>query len=527
MKKYTLIIAIVCFCTQLFSQTTYPTVVGVITVEKCSISGNVTIPDNEIWECNGTLTIAAGTTISGTGILVAKNRVTLSGAFEIKENGFVRFEGGLTLATGANLVNKGSLYVEGDVTMTGTAKFYNYGACVITNGSFTGVTGITFSNEAGGVLKVINPASNTTKTVTFGALGKSTTNALKIGMGTAGLFFKEGSSFETLYTDVNIFVDAPAGGTIGAIIDGSITVIDANLAFDCDNNNARILFSRTSSISVLDKTAPYDDKGRLSFSLLSNWITVDIEGSVYATDFYGRTGGGQSKVNYCTGEVILWFDYTLNAKYAFDAACKASIIVGSKMDMSYADFLKGADDFLPIELTRFGATSTDSSIHIEWETKSETNNDFFSLLRSFNGVDFEKIATITGAGTSSSAIQYEYSDYTADKAQIVYYRLLQTDYNGATTRSDIISVFNAQNSAQGSLFEITKFLPNGSETIELQFSSNQQHRVTIYGMRGKCVYSNVFANTHNATIELPKLTKGAYVVECTGNNQKQYKTIHL
>ncbi|MCL2328331.1 MAG: T9SS type A sorting domain-containing protein [Bacteroidetes bacterium] len=521
MKKLILIIAAVCFFTQLFSQ-----VVEMTIVEKCSLSGSVTIPDNEIWECNGTVSIAAGTVINGTGIFIAKNKVTLSGSLEIKEGSFVRFDGGLILATGANLTNKGSLCVEGDVTMQGTAKFYNHGTTLINNGSFTGVTGITFSNETGGVLKVINPVSNTTKTVTFGALGKSTTNALKIGMGTAGLFFKAGSSFETLYTDINIFVDAPSGGTVGAIIDGSITVIDANISFDCDNNNSRILFSATSFIGALDKTAPYDDKGRISFSLLSNWLTVDIEGSLYATDFYGRTGGGQSKVNYCSGSVTLWFDYTLNLKYAFDAACKASIIVGSKLGMSYEDFLKGADGLLPIELTRFIATATtDNTVLITWETGSETNNDYFSLYRSFNGIDFTEIATIAGAGTSSKVQNYDFYDHTTGSSSIVYYKLKQTDYNGATTISNIIWVYTE---TAGQNFEIIKLQNhNGTVSMELQFSSNEQQIINIYSLKNILVHSQTITNTLSETVYIQNLSKGIYVVECVSNNKKQSKKIKL
>jgi len=127
MKKFILTVATMCFFTQLFSQTPDPTVVEMTIVEKCSLSGHLTIPDNEIWECEGALSIATGTIIDGTGILIVKNKVTLSSPLEIKEGSFVRFDGGLILANGAHLINNGSLFVEGNVIMRET---YNDNTCI-------------------------------------------------------------------------------------------------------------------------------------------------------------------------------------------------------------------------------------------------------------------------------------------------------------------------------------------------------------------------------------------------------------
>ena len=186
--------------------------------------------------------------------------------------------------------------------------------------------------------------------------------------------------------------------------------------------------------------------------------------------------------------------------------------------------------FLPVELTHFEAVATaPNTTHITWKTETETNNNYFSLYRSFNGVDFKEIATIAGAGTSSVTQRYDFYDHTAGSSSIVYYKLEQTDYNGSTTSSNIISVYNTQNAEQAiEIFEITKLLNNnGSVLMELQFPNEQQHAIIIYGLRGKCVYSNTFVNTQNATIHISNLTKGTYIVECVSNNQEQSKKIQI
>ena len=52
---------------------------------------------------------------------------------------------------------------------------------------------------------------------------------------------------------------------------------------------------------------------------------------------------------------------------------------------------------------------------LQWVTASETNNDYFTLLRSANGIDFEPIAKIEGNGTSSETHLYDFLDRKCSK----------------------------------------------------------------------------------------------------------------
>lgn len=98
---------------------------------------------------------------------------------------------------------------------------------------------------------------------------------------------------------------------------------------------------------------------------------------------------------------------------------------------------------VPIELVSFTATAKSSGNLLEWITAAEIENDYFTLLSSKDGMTFSAIAQLEGAGTISSEMRYSYLDTESvaqSAAGITYYQLQQTDYDGSSTMSSIISV---------------------------------------------------------------------------------------
>ncbi|MFW5851287.1 MAG: T9SS type A sorting domain-containing protein [Bacteroidota bacterium] len=95
---------------------------------------------------------------------------------------------------------------------------------------------------------------------------------------------------------------------------------------------------------------------------------------------------------------------------------------------------------LPIELSSFTAFVTPRGIDFSWITKTENNNDFFTLEFSQNGIDFFPIATIPGIGNSTTRQSYSYFDDSKKHTGLLYFRLKQTDYNGTSSYSEILSI---------------------------------------------------------------------------------------
>lgn len=98
---------------------------------------------------------------------------------------------------------------------------------------------------------------------------------------------------------------------------------------------------------------------------------------------------------------------------------------------------------MPIKLISFNGKHTISGNELTWVTASETNNDYFTLFRSNEPINWNIVSMIDGNGNSSDIIKYSYidNDFNID---INYYMLRQTDYDGKYTDSDVIYIDNRE-----------------------------------------------------------------------------------
>ncbi|MBU1720995.1 MAG: T9SS type A sorting domain-containing protein, partial [Bacteroidetes bacterium] len=142
---------------------------------------------------------------------------------------------------------------------------------------------------------------------------------------------------------------------------------------------------------------------------------------------------------------------------------------------------------LPIELLNFTAFATSEKIvQLWWITVSETNNDYFTIERSSDGISFQPIAYIRGAGNSNSREDYEAFDNSPLNGT-GYYRLKQTDFNGKYTYSRIVEV-----TLEDGDFSVEVF-PNpfsSSLFVDIKGSENISTEVQITNLSGVIVFSD-------------------------------------
>lgn len=94
---------------------------------------------------------------------------------------------------------------------------------------------------------------------------------------------------------------------------------------------------------------------------------------------------------------------------------------------------------LPVEWLSFKAVSSEHGVELHWQTATEINNDFFTVLRSGNGEDFTPLTQLPGAGNSNQMLSYSFTDY-HPLPGISYYKIRQTDFDGTTDYSAIRAV---------------------------------------------------------------------------------------
>ncbi|MCU0428632.1 MAG: right-handed parallel beta-helix repeat-containing protein [Cytophagaceae bacterium] len=133
---------------------------------------------------------------------------------------------------------------------------------------------------------------------------------------------------------------------------------------------------------------------------------------------------------------------------------------------------------LPVEWLEFTAKRLDAqSARLQWYTLSETNNKQFSIMRSVDGIHFESIATLSGAGTSIGLHGYEWIDRALPEAAILYYRIKQEDWDGKTSYSNIRSISSGNQEIVALLsssgLDIGLLLDNGSASLQLLSSDGK------------------------------------------------------
>jgi len=176
--------------------------------------------------------------------------------------------------------------------------------------------------------------------------------------------------------------------------------------------------------------------------------------------------------------------------------------IDPEINDGYPYLRDGSGGVLPVELIHFSAKKAQDAILLEWVTASEQNNDFFTLERSFDGIEFTPIEYIPGNGNSNTNIQYEMMDKSPVNG-MNYYRLKQTDYDGKFEYSDIIySVFNSK--------PVINVYPNpATNYVQLDIQGVTAVSYKIIEFNGRTVLSGEVYND-NQRIDLNNVPAGSY-----------------
>jgi chitinase len=176
---------------------------------------------------------------------------------------------------------------------------------------------------------------------------------------------------------------------------------------------------------------------------------------------------------------------------------------------------------LPVALLNFDAKRFGDQVNLNWATANETNNNYFSLEYSSDGISFSEIAKINGLGNSNSGQKYDYTDYNVS-ASTSYYRLAQYDFDGTVTYSGIITAASEENTGlhigANPFEEVLIVSPYANE-------GNGEASVSLLDASGKLISTKNIRINEEGTIGA-ECKSGFYILEFQFNGEtKRYKII--
>ena len=286
-------------------------------------------------------------------------------------------------------------------------------------------------------------------------------------------------------------MSAGGGGNQITVANGASMFI-GNIGLYTGLNNNYLTVNNGGTLNFCgNKTAGADGVGKIDAGGTLNYAL-----GYYSLQSPGPTAtGGQGDFDPGTGGMGAQV-----AAYADAASCLAA-------------YENNITNILPISLDYFDVKLNGEKVAIEWRTASETNNDFFTVMKSYDASTFEIIGTINGAGTSTINHYYTFNDEEPQNG-INYYKIKQTDFDGTATFSQMRSIKYKKKNVFLQVYPI----PGTNVEITLKLWSLKSETITlmISDIMGK-VYASGQIEVSNNRLEIPistimKLVPGKYIV---------------
>ena len=166
---------------------------------------------------------------------------------------------------------------------------------------------------------------------------------------------------------------------------------------------------------------------------------------------------------------------------------------------------------LPMKLEYFNAKPDDRQVDLTWATATESNNDYFTVEKSKDGVNFDYLARVNSAatsGTSSLPLYYSAVDPNPYPGT-TWYRLKQTDRDGNSTWSSVVSVDFSGTTA-------LSVYPNPSSGIVyIDGLGNSQSMVNIqwFDLGGRLLLQQAAAVSGGTTRLTTHFNNGVYILK--------------
>lgn len=186
---------------------------------------------------------------------------------------------------------------------------------------------------------------------------------------------------------------------------------------------------------------------------------------------------------------------------------------------------------LPIKLVFFNGKCNNNNTRLfEWENATEINNNYFTIEKSTDAINWNILATISSKGNSNTTQKYSFVDNN-EQLSLIYYRLKQTDMDETSSYSDIISLECSKEAS----FKVSEF-PNpnyGSFMVSLdRFDNNKEAiELVITNVLGDVIEKrliSIASSNHQELFNISNHALGIYYLSIKSSDKLIVKKIiHL
>lgn len=394
---------------------------------------------------------------------------------------------------------------------TGTVQFIGTAAQTIGGSNSTGFYNLTINNTSATGVTLAAPSSvSGILTLTDGYFYTDNTNLLTMNAGSSvgavsdisfvyGPMAKIGSSDFTF----SIGKDVKYRPIAITILSGSETFTAEY--FHVDPN--------TVPYDVTLKDASLNHIGRCEYWTLNRsaavnaWVTL-------SWDSYSCGMDNLADIMVARWDGALWRDHGNGGTTgAIDPG--TGTVISSAIVTAFGPFTLASSSInnpLPIELLSFTGNCNYQNVILKWSTATETNNDYFTIERSTDGITFTPIGTEKGAGNSSTIKNYSFTDNKLETETVFYYRLKQTDFDGKFEYFGIIAVENCEDG----LSELVIY-PNPNNGIFTVEGSENKYELGIINVCGEILFHQK-TQSKKSEIDLSNQPNGIYLLQIKSKN---------
>lgn len=555
-------------------------------------SGGLRVAGNFTNSTSATFTLGTdslgvrGTLINSATFSGAAGAIRISGSLNNTAGSFTTGAGILSV-TGSMTNNasysagSGAMTIGGSLTNSGAAAVFNANANAITlNGNFTNSTSATFNagtssmtvggnwnqsatfNAGTSAITFASASSRTlTGATTFNNVTKSNGGALTLNnsITVGGLLTMSSGNITTGSNVVNVTnaTTQAINGSASSFIDGRLAITYPNTAGEnrvyhigkagiyrpvTIQQNA-VSASPVVQLEMIEVaptgTFPATLEGlstqrhyavnllsgtmnsptvQLSFNTNSSADeTVSVPGNVHIVKSLAGSGGP-------------WTDE--GGSGVFSPAAPAGYAISGTTSIAATTFfaIGYENQILPITLRSFTAVLKDGAVKLDWITEAEINNAWFTVERSGDGIQFDSLLSVEGAGNSKVLIRYQETDENPLGGRS-YYRLRQTDYDGRFSYSDVVTVYNPN--AQKTSVTVYPNPAKLSEDffININGTQNKEVYVVIIHVSGRTFYSGYAELNDRFQINIQELDSrytfepGAYIINLRAANLQEVRKL--